>query len=130
MEDINLPFFRELGTLLEGIVEQSEAKYAQQKQKIYDEFKSIKEELHRLEDALKEEELNLNAFMNFETLHKPKKELKKLWKEASKLCHPDLVQEEYKVEASRTMQKLNAYYSDGNLEAIQNILNRLKKGNL
>ena len=33
---------------------------------ITNEFKSIKEELHRLEDALKEEELNLNAFMNFD----------------------------------------------------------------
>lgn len=55
-------------------------------------------------------------------------ELKRLWRQASKLCHPDLVDNELKDEANGTMVQLNQARQRGDLKAIRSILSRLQKG--
>lgn len=55
-------------------------------------------------------------------------ELKRLWRQASKLCHPDLVDNELKEEANGTMVQLNQARQRGDLKAIRSILSRLQKG--
>lgn len=55
-------------------------------------------------------------------------ELKRLWRQASKLCHPDLVDEGFKDEAHAMMVELNQARQRGDLVAIRSILTRLQKG--
>ncbi|WP_044179810.1 DNA repair protein [Phytobacter massiliensis] len=55
-------------------------------------------------------------------------ELKRLWRQASKLCHPDLVDGAFKEEAHAIMVQLNQARQRGDLGAIRAILTRLQKG--
>jgi hypothetical protein len=56
--------------------------------------------------------------------------LKRLYREAVKLCHPDspLVKEEFREKAHQVFIKLKAAYDQNNLETLQEILNELKRG--
>lgn len=55
-------------------------------------------------------------------------ELKRLWRQASKLCHPDLVDSEMKNDANSMMVQLNQARQRGDLSAIRSMLSRLQKG--
>lgn len=55
-------------------------------------------------------------------------ELKRLWRQASKLCHPDLVDDAFKEEAHAMMVQLNQARQRGDLAAIRLLLTRLQKG--
>lgn len=57
-----------------------------------------------------------------------RRELKRLWRQASKLCHPDLVDDELKDEANASMVQLNQARQRGDLPAIRSLLSRLQKG--
>lgn len=66
-----------------------------------------------------EEELNAKLFDLSES---EKKELKQLYRQASRLCHPDIVADELKTQAHEMMQKLNDAYSEKNLTIVKEIL--------
>lgn len=55
-------------------------------------------------------------------------ELKRLWRQASKLCHPDLVDDALKAEATMLMARLNQARQQGDLSAVKKILARLMQG--
>ncbi|HEY2452278.1 MAG TPA: DNA repair protein [Scandinavium sp.] len=55
-------------------------------------------------------------------------ELKRLWRQASKLCHPDLVDEEMKAEATTLMVRLNQARQRGDLATVRTILALLMQG--
>lgn len=55
-------------------------------------------------------------------------ELKRLWRQASKLCHPDLVDDSLKAEATTLMVRLNQARQRGDLATVRSILTRLKQG--
>ncbi|MBS1205203.1 MAG: repair protein [Proteobacteria bacterium] len=57
-----------------------------------------------------------------------RQELKRLWRQASKLCHPDLVDNDLKNEAHSMMVQLNQARQRGDISAIRAILTRLQKG--
>ncbi|MEA2018299.1 MAG: methyltransferase domain-containing protein, partial [Campylobacterota bacterium] len=59
-----------------------------------------------------------------------KKELKKLWKQACKLCHPDIVPDELKDKAHEIIQSLNEAYSKKDIEKVNKILISLQNGNI
>lgn len=54
--------------------------------------------------------------------------LKKLYREATKLCHPDKVAEEQKEAAEKVFKELRNAYEQNNLEVIRSILDDLQKG--
>lgn len=56
------------------------------------------------------------------------REMKRLWRQASKLCHPDLVDIPLKSEANAMMAQLNQAKKRGDLPAVRSILNRLQQG--
>jgi len=66
-----------------------------------------------------EEKLNAKLFDLSES---EKKELKQLYRQASRLCHPDIVADELKIQAHEMMQKLNDAYSEKNLTIVKEIL--------
>lgn len=55
-------------------------------------------------------------------------ELKRLWRQASKLCHPDLVADELKEEANAMMVQLNQAKQRGDVKAIRSLVARLQQG--
>lgn len=57
------------------------------------------------------------------------KALKRAYKKASILCHPDKVAEEMKEDATETFTKLKQAYEENNLVLVQEILDDLEQGN-
>ena len=64
----------------------------------------------------------------FKLSDEEKKELKLIWKKASKLCHPDIVSQELREQANKIMQQLNDAYSKQDLETLKKILFSLENG--
>lgn len=56
------------------------------------------------------------------------KALKRAYKKASILCHPDKVAEEMKEDATETFTKLKQAYEENNLDLVQEILDDLEQG--
>jgi DNA repair exonuclease SbcCD ATPase subunit len=54
--------------------------------------------------------------------------LKKLFRKAVKLCHPDTVADTYKEQAHEIMQQLNNARDNGDIETVRELLERLEKG--
>jgi len=120
-------------------------------------YKELQDELKRLEEELKEQKENLKKEIppkdeyeeakrdyeefsgeyedikqkdedRFELNEDEKKELKKLYRVASRLCHPDIVVDELKEQAHEIMQALNEAYSNKDLKTVQKILTNLESG--
>ncbi len=83
------------------------------------EYESYQEQQH---DA--EKRFSFEQKMSEDERH----ELKRLWRQASKLCHPDLVANDLKNEAHGMMVQLNQARQRGDVSAIRAILTRLQKG--
>ncbi len=56
------------------------------------------------------------------------KDLKNKYRQASKLCHPDVVEESYKQEAHKIFTELNEAYESNNLKRVSEIFEDLKNG--
>ena len=56
------------------------------------------------------------------------KELKRMYRKASKLCHPDVVSEEQKELADKLFAELNAAYERNDLNRVKEILENLERG--
>ncbi|AHM73981.2 DNA repair protein [Yersinia hibernica] len=57
-----------------------------------------------------------------------RQELKRLWRQASRLCHPDLVADEFKEQAHQLMVQLNQARQRGDFPAIHALLASLMQG--
>lgn len=55
-------------------------------------------------------------------------ELKKAYRKASKMCHPDVVSDDLKDQALKLMQELNNAYSSKNIKRVLEILTMLESG--
>lgn len=110
-----------------------------------DELKKQEESIEKLEDEIKDKEYE-EAKADYEefsdeyehikqdstdicTISEDEKiKLKKLFRKASRLCHPDIVVDELKAQAHKIMQMLNSAYSRKDLKKVKKILKNLKKG--
>ena len=89
----------------------------------YEETKNAYEEYHQEHKEINEQQKDINILDE-----KEKKELKKLYKKAARLCHPDIVADKYIKQAKEIMQALNAAYSKQNLSEIKMLLLSLENG--
>jgi len=87
----------------------------------YEESKKEYEEFSSEYEEIKNEE-------RFEIDEDDKKELKKLFRRASKLCHPDIVVDELKEQATEIMKELNNAYTRKDLSKIKELLHLLESG--
>lgn len=89
--------------------------------KEYEESEEDYEEFsHEYESVKKQDRFELNE--------EEKAELKKIFRKASKLCHPDIVADELKEQATAIMQQLNDAYSKKDLKKVREILYNLENG--
>ena len=93
---------------------------------LYEEYEEAKTDYEQFQDSY--EELREKHKEIFKLDPQKKKELKTLWKKASRLCHPDLVTDELKEQANKIMQQLNEAYSKKDIEAVKKIYLSLENG--
>ena len=92
---------------------------------VWEEYKKAKEDYKEFNDEY-EEIINEDRYeLNDEELA----ELKKIFRKASKLCHPDIVSDALKEQAHEIMQQLNEAYSRKDMKIIKEILFNLESGN-
>jgi hypothetical protein len=121
---------RELGALLLALLAKRKAKAAQEaqdnpedeaKQQRKTETEEDYSHYQQSYDQHKEEKIQaLNP--------EEKKNIKKMYREASKLCHPDIVAEEFKEEAQTLFVELDQAYKAQDFAQVQETLTHLKKG--
>jgi hypothetical protein len=79
------------------------------------------EDYHKEYEITKEEKI-------IELTDEELKELKQKYRQASKLCHPDVVSEEQKELANKIFSELNEAYERNDLQRVREILDNLEKG--
>ena len=128
INSFNIKYHKELGLLIEEILilreEYYEFLYLNDKLKYeYDYFEAKKdfENFH-------EESKNFKINNPYELSKKEKAELKRLYKKASRLCHPDIIEDDKKEKAEDIFKDLNSAYQQNDIKKVSDILNSLLKG--
>ncbi len=98
-----------------------EAEKDESKREKYEEVKKDYEEYKQTYKEAKKDKL-------IELTNEEKGELKNKYRQASKLCHPDVVEESVIDEAEKVFKILNEAYKQNDLEKVSEIHQNLKKG--
>jgi hypothetical protein len=93
-------------------------------QDIKDQFEDAQQEYDDFQRAYQ----SVEEQFQFEISDENKKILKKQYKQASRLCHPDKVSIEFKPQANKIFSELNSAYTNNDLPKVQEILEELKSG--
>ncbi len=104
--------------------EAKEAKKAYEEDSATKAFEEIKEEF----ESFKEQNREMAKEQRLEISEEEKRELKKLYREASRLCHPDIVADELKPQAEEMFKKLNIAYKRQDINEVKKILLSLQSG--
>lgn len=127
INDFNARYHKELGELIEEILilreEYYEYMYKHSKEFEYEYFEAKKdfEDFH-------EEFKKFKLDDPIELSKQEKKELKRLYKKASKLCHPDIIEDTKKDKAEEVFKELNAAYQHNDIKKVSEILEHLMTG--
>jgi hypothetical protein len=91
---------------------------------------SYKQAKKDFEDFKKEQETRreMGARTEWKLSEEEQKELKRLFRQGSKLCHPDLVAAEHKEPAARMFMELRKAYDEGDLLRIRHLVERCEAG--
>ena len=89
----------------------------------FEEAKSSYEEFETEYEIIKDKQKDIIDLSQDE-----KAELKKLFRKAAKICHPDIVADENKEQARKIMQELNEAYNKQDILKVKAILNSLESG--
>ncbi|HIE5389289.1 TPA: DNA repair protein [Enterobacter cancerogenus] len=104
---------------LENGLTREEEPARQARDEAHDEYERYREQHHDAEVRLRKGKTLSEEDRN---------ELKRLWRQASKLCHPDLVADDLKEEANAMMVQLNQAKQRGDVKAIRSLVARLQQG--
>ncbi len=127
INDFNARYHKELGTLIEEILVLREEYYEfmyKNSKSFETEYLEAKKDFEDFHEELKKYHLD----DPIELSKQEKKELKRLYKKASKLCHPDIIEDEKKEKAEEIFKELNAAYQHNDIKKISEILELLLTG--
>ena len=105
--------------------ETKKAKEEFEEDEVTQEYKDVKQDA----DEFNREYEEIQQEDRLEISDEEKKELKQLYRKASKLCHPDIVSAELREQAQVIFQKLNDANSKRDLKTVKEILVSLESGN-
>jgi len=111
----------ELGDIILEVLKLRKLKYKDDKEK----HREAEEDYDQYSKDIKEEKRN----PKFELTDEEKLELKKNFRKATFMCHPDKVGDEFKDAAQKIFVDLKAAYEANDLKKVTEILNNLEKGN-
>ncbi|PHR72766.1 MAG: hypothetical protein COA66_05800 [Arcobacter sp.] len=127
INDFNIKYHKKLGDLIEEILVLREEYYehvSKENENFKEEYKESKKDYEDFHNEFKQ-----FSYANSIDLSKEdKKELKRLYKKASRLCHPDILEDEKKEEAEEIFKELNAAYEQKDIKKVSNILHQLLSG--
>jgi len=112
----------ELGEIILNILKLQKIKYSDNEAK----YKEAEKEESKYRKSFEKEKEKVIFELNDEQ----RKEIKKKFRTATILCHPDKFSEEFKDEASQIFIQLKQAYDTNDLKKISEILEDLQKGNL
>ena len=116
-----------MGDLIEEILVLREEYYeymSKENENFKEEYKESKKDYEDFHNEFKQ-----FSYANSIDLSKEdKKELKRLYKKASRLCHPDILEDEKKEEAEEIFKELNAASEQKDIKKVSNILHQLLSG--
>jgi DnaJ-domain-containing protein 1 len=124
----NIQYHDKLGDIIEQILRLKKERYeeAAKKDKKYEEpYQEVKEDY---ESFHQEHQEVIEQEPIIEIDEQDEKRLKILYREASKLCHPDIVTDEFNEKAEEIFVALNDAYQQNDLDKVEEILNQLKSG--
>lgn len=111
---------KELGNLILNILKLRKIKYKSDKTKFEEAEKDEKEYKEQVNVEKEKEIINLNE--------EQKAELKKKFRTATIICHPDKVSDEFKLDAQEIFVELKNAYDTNDLNKVSEILDELEKG--
>jgi len=127
INDFNAKYHITLGTLIEEVLilreEYYEFMYKNNDQYEYEYFEA-KKDFENFHSEFKDHHYETPI----ELSKKEKKELKRLYKKASRLCHPDIIEEGKRDKAEELFKTLNAAYQQKDLNKVSEILEQLLTG--
>ena len=128
INSFNGKYHKELGLLIEEVLilreEYFEYLYNDDKKRYEYEYFEAKKDFETFHEEIKKFRLD----SPYELSKKQKAELKRLYKKASRLCHPDIIEDEKKEDAQEIFKELNAAYQQNDIKKVSDILNHLLKG--
>ena len=127
LNEFNAEYILRLGELIENILQLRYKHYAN----IVDEFPEFKDEAEEAENVY--QDFKYSSKKQLDDLPNPltdaeKKELKRLYRKASRLSHPDVVSDEFKSRGEITFKLLNEAYRKQNILRVKEILLYLENG--
>jgi len=111
----------ELGDIILEILKLRKLKYKEDKEK----HEEAEEDYRQYNEQFNEEKEKIK----YELTEEEKLELKKTFRKASFMCHPDKIGDEYKDAAEKIFVDLKDAYDANDLNKVSEILNNLEKGN-
>ena len=111
----------ELGDIILEILKLRKLKYKEDKEK----HEEAEEDYKQYNEQIWEEKEKIK----YELTDEEKLELKKKFRKATFMCHPDKVGDEFKDAAQKIFVDLKAAYEANDLKKVSEILNNLEKGN-
>ncbi len=127
INDFNIKYHKKLGDLIEEILVLREEYYeymAKENDDFNVEYKESKQDHEEFHNEFKQFSYSNSIDLSKED----KKELKRLYKKASRLCHPDILEDEKKEEAEEIFKELNAAYEQKDIKKVSSILHQLLSG--
>ena len=127
IHDFEIRYHQELGELIEKLLTlrreklRDEAQEDPEKEGEFQEAESDYEEFHRDHEKSRQEVL-------LDLTDDEIKELKSAYRKASKLCHPDVIADEFKDESEAIFKDLSDAYNKNDLHRVREILQSLEKG--
>ncbi|ADG94110.1 heat shock protein DnaJ domain protein [Arcobacter nitrofigilis DSM 7299] len=128
INDFNSRYHKEVGVLIEEILilreEYFEFLYKKDGKKYEYQYFEAKKDFENFHEEIKKFKLD----DPYELTKLEKTELKRLYRKASRLCHPDIIEEAKKEKAEEIFKELNSAYQQNNLKKVSRILNNLLNG--
>ena len=117
LDEFNALYYAHCGELQEQILQiklvaKSPIKAAQARQ-AFDDFQQAHQQVKKPPPELSAED---------------RRELKKMYRQACQLCHPDMLAEKDKARGTKQFQELDAAYKQNNITAVRDILSALRSG--
>lgn len=79
-------------------------------------------------ESFKREDKELVRELLAKLSEQDREEIKKIYRQAGRLCHPDVVEESKKQQAKKIFQSLSTEYKKGNMTAVKKIFESLQSG--
>jgi len=138
ISEFNVEYHLHLGTIIQNILQLKEKILYDDLRKMEDDSQTSTEEYSELSEAYNEVKEDYEEFSTeYEEIkseeredlnEEEKRELKKLFRKACKLCHPDIVSDELREKATEIMKELNDANSKRDINKIKEILSSLESG--